>query len=314
MRDPIHHDERVYPTSRLLHQLVIRPAETRHRNEILEFCRIGHAGYDYIHNVLDTWMHDSEFPLLAGFIYNRPVGIVKMSRLSDTEIWFEGLRVNPDFRGLRLGSLLAREVAKRAEQVHSRHVRFSCYSDNEKSRAIGRDIDFHPHSNWFQLKWSQQQLRDIPASEAEPIEITYQNELFHLMRTSSHYDAMEGLIPVCWTFYNASNAFFLNHQHRMRIMRFGSWPNGGGLLIYHPHNERNEANIDLMLADDEETYHTMVHWFLTRPEIRERQAASVMLPDVSFYRSMAEWYAKQAVCHSVMVMSKNFKTLPTVIV
>jgi GNAT superfamily N-acetyltransferase len=87
-------------------RLVCRPALPMDTRDVLELTRTIWEGHDYIPFVWQEWLRDPQGLLAVAEFGGRVVGISKLSRLSRSEWWLEGLRVHPDFQGRGIASHL----------------------------------------------------------------------------------------------------------------------------------------------------------------------------------------------------------------
>lgn len=78
--------------------LIIRPATIEDKEAVLAFCRETFHWGDYIEDVYDRWLAEPDGELAVAVFDGRPVGISHVAYLSPTEAWFEGLRVDPEYR------------------------------------------------------------------------------------------------------------------------------------------------------------------------------------------------------------------------
>jgi GNAT superfamily N-acetyltransferase len=86
--------------------LVCRPALPSDTADVLEFTKFIWEGHDYIEYVWKDWLDDPEGLLATAQYGPHAVGIAKLTHLSPGQWWLEGLRVNPNFQGLKIGSHL----------------------------------------------------------------------------------------------------------------------------------------------------------------------------------------------------------------
>ncbi|MBE9157960.1 GNAT family N-acetyltransferase [Nodosilinea sp. LEGE 06152] len=85
----------------------IRPAQPGDKAQILAFCQhTWDDEADYIPTVWDLWLADPAGHILVADINGQPVGMTRLVQLSDTEGWWEGLRVDRAFRRRGIGSRL----------------------------------------------------------------------------------------------------------------------------------------------------------------------------------------------------------------
>ena len=77
----------------------IRPAQPSDKAPILAFCQhTWDNEADYIPAVWDLWFADPTGHILVADVNGQPVGMTRLVQLSDTEGWWEGLRVDRAFR------------------------------------------------------------------------------------------------------------------------------------------------------------------------------------------------------------------------
>ncbi|MDP2858769.1 MAG: GNAT family N-acetyltransferase [Bacillota bacterium] len=95
---------------------LIRPATRGDRDSITGFCRNTFDWGDYIEEVIDGWLDSSEGVLLTALHEGRPAGIARVVMITPREAWFEGLRVDKEFRRLGLGAALTAACIQEARQ------------------------------------------------------------------------------------------------------------------------------------------------------------------------------------------------------
>jgi GNAT superfamily N-acetyltransferase len=94
-----------------LEAVVVRPALASDKAAVLQFCQHTWPDIeDYIPLVWDKWMADVSGQILVAVLNERPVAMARVVRLSDIEGWWEGLRVDPQYRGRGLVSVLEQAV------------------------------------------------------------------------------------------------------------------------------------------------------------------------------------------------------------
>jgi len=86
--------------------VVCRPALPRDTADVLEFTKFTWDDGDYIQYVWDDWFADPQGILAAAEYGGHCVGIAKITLSAPGQWWLEGLRVDPKFQGLRIGSHL----------------------------------------------------------------------------------------------------------------------------------------------------------------------------------------------------------------
>lgn len=87
-------------------RVVCRPALPSDKADVLRFTRRIWEGRDYIHLVWDDWLADPRGLLISAQFGPRVVGIAKVTPVFPGQWWLHGLRVDPDYQGLKIGSRL----------------------------------------------------------------------------------------------------------------------------------------------------------------------------------------------------------------
>lgn len=86
--------------------VLCRPARPEDTWDVLELTKTIWEGHDYVPEVWDEWLADTEGRLIVAEFEGRVLGTSKLSRLSQQDWWMQGLRVHPDFEGRGIGSQL----------------------------------------------------------------------------------------------------------------------------------------------------------------------------------------------------------------
>src|SRR5512146_635039 len=85
-------------------QVVCRPALPSDRGDVLEFTRHIWEGHDYIQYVWDDWLADPRGLLAVAQYGHDAVALGKASYVAESQWWLEGLRVDPNYQGLKISS------------------------------------------------------------------------------------------------------------------------------------------------------------------------------------------------------------------
>jgi predicted PurR-regulated permease PerM/GNAT superfamily N-acetyltransferase len=84
----------------------IRPARKSDTGDVLALAARIWEGHDYIPRVWSGWLADRSGILAVAERDGKAVGIGKLTRMAPGEWWIEGLRVHPDYQGIKIGSQL----------------------------------------------------------------------------------------------------------------------------------------------------------------------------------------------------------------
>ena len=125
-------------TARREWPLVVRRARPDDEAAVMAFATQTWHGWDYIPNAWPVWLDADDGVMLVGCRPDgRPIAVSRVALLSPTEGWVEGIRVDPEVRGLDIASdLQTAELAWAATQGVD-VVRYATGSDNEASHRLG---------------------------------------------------------------------------------------------------------------------------------------------------------------------------------
>lgn len=112
-------------------EITIRPARPEDREAVLAFCAHTWSWGDYIEQVWETWLNDSG--ALVAIVDDRPVGLVHIRQVGPTDIWQEGMRVDPVYRQQGIARRLSMEAGAQALRRGATTVRLLTESTNAAS-------------------------------------------------------------------------------------------------------------------------------------------------------------------------------------
>jgi len=132
-------------------EYLVRDARADDKPEVLEFTAHTWEFGDYIEYVYDDWLADptGRFLVAEERTSGRIVAIDKLTMLSPTEAWFEGLRVHPDFRGRGLAGRLQKYMIAESARLGAQSaglitvatntpVHLACYRDGFTLKCVVR--------------------------------------------------------------------------------------------------------------------------------------------------------------------------------
>ncbi len=79
-------------------EVEIRAARPEDKEDVLAFCVNTWDWGDYIEYVWDEWLQDEHGMLVVATVDGKPVGMARFQMLTLQEAWFEGMRVNAEYR------------------------------------------------------------------------------------------------------------------------------------------------------------------------------------------------------------------------
>lgn len=120
-------------------QIKIRPARPSDKAAVLDFCKhtFGRWG-DYMPHVWDDWVKTRGGLFFVATIDDLAVGVGKITVHRPGELWLEGLRVDPKYRGHGIGRIIQDHTWKKAMSMKPRYVRYATGSYNKISQHLGQ--------------------------------------------------------------------------------------------------------------------------------------------------------------------------------
>jgi predicted PurR-regulated permease PerM/GNAT superfamily N-acetyltransferase len=186
----------------------IRPAKMKDRPAIEAIC--AQFGEDYIPDTWEEWVSDPHGQLVVAELGRQAVGIGKLTRLSDSEWWLEGLRVDPAHHRQGIARRLHAHLLEKASQVGRGALRFGTHSSNEPIHHLAAKDGFR-HVATFQ------RYRADPLSAAQEVPLLRpltESELpaaWALTNRSPRYQAASGLYEDRWTWRDLTTERLAHH-------------------------------------------------------------------------------------------------------
>jgi len=194
-------------TRKTMPQISIRRARPSDKSTVLNFCRRtwGEWG-DYIDKVWDEWVNDKRGFFAIASLDGKPIGTAKLTVLNKREIWFEGLRVAPSFRGGGISHLLTAFLAREALRRNAEAVRYATGARNRASLHIGKSWGLKPTGRYSILSGTSDARRShIFERVSHPSRIP--DVVMDAIESSSFTRAMGGLASEGWTFFKVDCNF-----------------------------------------------------------------------------------------------------------
>ncbi len=147
--------------------LFIRPARAGDRDAVLAFATATWSWGDYLAEVWDRWLADEMGLLAVGEADGRVVGVDKLTLLTPTEAFFEGLRIDPAYRGRGYAQAFQNYMLAEAARRGARTVRLLTAHDNSAIHHMAaRDGLVQGPSV---VPWHAPAANPLPAAPAVPL-------------------------------------------------------------------------------------------------------------------------------------------------
>jgi hypothetical protein len=187
-------------------------------------------GGDYLPGVFDEWVRDTTGEFAAVLLDGKLAGCGKLTFLTGTDAWLEGLRKDPQIKEPGLARVVAlRFLSLLARRTDLTSIRFSTYVKNAASIVTNERLGFRSRTVLSAKSWhgSRGQLagpaaRARAAQSAAGVEVrTLRDEpaILAFLRRGGYFTATQGLIAEGWRVYPWSEARFIERYVRAGACR-----------------------------------------------------------------------------------------------
>lgn len=176
---------------------------------------------DYIAEVFDRWVAEPEgvFALLEHTATGQVAALDKVTFAAPGQAWFEGLRVNPEYRGRGLSGLLQTHMIGVARALGARVVRFLTLTTNVPIHIAAYRDGFHiaaltRYWRWQASEDARQTVNAMPMRPARPDEAAAVRDWW--LRTAAYPTG--GLVHRFWTYYESDQAEWVAAAREGRLL------------------------------------------------------------------------------------------------
>jgi ribosomal protein S18 acetylase RimI-like enzyme len=227
--------------------LKLRDAKSADWQSVFDFCKSTWPEYgDYIPRVWRGWLNDRRGRLIVAEMDGHPIGIAKVTQFSKGEIWLEGLRVDPRYRGRGIARALNVEVLRTVRRMRPRAVRFCTGSDNRATRHMAEKMGFEivARLRYYWQKSRRARVRGEFARKGDA------ETLHALVLDSPFLRLTAGLIAEGWVFREYNRALLNRYirEKRVVLLRRGKEIRG---VAFYPFEE-NDGSLTLGFVDGDD--------------------------------------------------------------
>jgi GNAT superfamily N-acetyltransferase len=184
-------------TDRLI--VACRPAKESDKADMLELTRTIWDGNDYVPEVWDYWLADKQGQLVAAEYQGRVLGVGKITRLSEQDWWFEGLRVHPEFQGHGIASQMHDYMVETWLRIGSGTVRLGTNSNRYTVHHMCERLGFEKVAEFtfFIAPTESPDQSNVP-EPYNPVQRSEIPEAMALISQSPMYAWMGGMLYLHW--------------------------------------------------------------------------------------------------------------------
>lgn len=180
--------------------LTFRPATFDDKPRILEIAAQIWEGDDYLPEVLDDWLASQAGALIVAELDARVAGFARYDRSFPGYAWFEGLRMDPAYRGRGIAKAITGRLVEMARADGVERMGLSTYFDNVASQKVTAGFGFAKVAGFAACSGGVDSLRPnaVASTRVEPIPL---GEAQAFVAASEALAAGQGFLPHSWRFY-----------------------------------------------------------------------------------------------------------------
>jgi GNAT superfamily N-acetyltransferase len=212
----------------------VRPARPEDRETVLAFCEQTWEWGDYIDEVWDKWLTNTNGLLLVATADDKPAGVAHIDMVTRTDAWLEGLRVDPAFRQQGLARALNEQLLIEAMQRGATYARLAVESENRRSRQIVEQNHWR-HVSSFTLfvapGLAASSEHRPPLVRPRPATADDLDTIIDFLNVSNIFPLVGGLYNVSWRAFPITSTLLEEKIAAQQIYVLYQWNRLDGLAI-----------------------------------------------------------------------------------
>lgn len=192
-----------------------RKAKPSDKATVFDFCHktFGRWG-DYIPEVWDKWLKDKKGMFFAADLHSTAIGLGKITEHRPGELWLEGLRVDPTFRGHGIGRAIQDFTWVKAMSFKPKFIRYATGSYNKISIHLGKSKGMKIIATFDEM-WSKPlKAQETKLVTARPGDL---NEAYRFFINDSKYKLWKGFYLESWKSISFDQALLLRLIKEKRV-------------------------------------------------------------------------------------------------
>ena len=225
--------------------ITCRPAKESDTSDVLNFTRLIWDGEDYIPEAWEEWLADPDGLLAVAEYKGHAVGIGKLSKISSTDWWLEGLRVNPKFEQHGIGTRIHHFLLDHFQKYCHGKLRLATSSERVQVHHLCHRTGF--------IKIGEFTLFTTAAFKAKssgsinqifsPVTSDEMDDALGQIQTSQTFELSYGLMEIDWQWAPPSIDLF---RESLITKDLSWWRKPTGILILHEETDEN-SNLNIQL-------------------------------------------------------------------
>jgi len=209
----------------------LRKITPEHKERVLQISKDIWEGDDYIPEIFDNWVSDPYGEFVGLFVENQLIAFGKMTYLTPTDVWLEGLRKDQSVEIKGVGKIFTEyylNILSQRKDLTS--VRFATYFANHASITSAQRAGFRGILTCSLKNLEIHDNEQIEIHQNITNEITY-HEFKNYILSSSYLKKCKNLLSKGWVIYDAAEQYFAEFYSKKQL---GAWVENGilkGLIL-----------------------------------------------------------------------------------
>ena len=269
-------------------EIEVRLARPEDREAVLAFCARTWEWGDYIEYVWDEWLHDPQGGMYVAVVDGQPVGVSHFRMLTPTEVWLEGMRIDPAYRKQGLSVVLNNTMMAEAMNRGATHARLITESTNAAAIAL-IERGFFRHVGSFSryratpvtANAAQKYGPDLPqlATQADV------DDIVDYLNISNNLPVTGGLYYLDFTAYAITGDVIEAKVAAQQIYLLRRWDRLDGLVIAEPGSSHYGSELSIGYIDGTTESISLLAYFLRRQAMEmELEGIVAYVPDLIMVR------------------------------
>ncbi len=231
--------------------LEIRVARAEDQEGVLAFSENTWEWGDYIGQVWERWLLDTQGRLFVALLEGEPVGLVHVHMQDKGNAWLEGLRVSPQQRGQGVARALTEQAMLEAMQRGAEYIRLITEARNEQAIRLFKSMHLRQVASFFLYKAPPFTPGARPKSN-EQVRLATPDDLddiINYLNVSNIFPLVGGLYYAGFEAYPITADFLEEQIASQHIYVLHRWERLDGLAIAEPREELGQQRLSLGYID-----------------------------------------------------------------
>jgi GNAT superfamily N-acetyltransferase len=261
-----------------------RKARQSDKATVFDFCHktFGRWG-DYIPEVWNQWVKDSKGMFFVADLHGTAVGLGKITEHRPGELWLEGLRVDPTFRGHGIGRAIQDFTWDKALSFKPKYIRYATGSYNKISIHLGKSKGMKIINTYDEM-WCKASKADetrlVPARPSEAAEI------MALLRRDPRHKLWKGFYLEGWKAMTLDEALLHKLIKEKRVYAYFDRRGLSGVTMLIQSKDKKYVTFGNTVAGDERTLRLVLREARRLGALLEGRVMEMIFPRSPWYRKV----------------------------